>query len=291
MADPSPSLLLARATRQLTTAGIETPAADARMLLCEALRIQPSQLIRVASVNADDEDRFNQMVDRRRSGEPAQYIIGHAWFRGLRLEVGPGVFIPRLETELVAEQSIQEARRLVMFGAFPSVIDLCTGTGAIALAVASEVPGSRVSAVEVDDAALTWTRRNLCDSGVEVLAGDALRVPDDSRRFDVVVTNPPYLRRSDASSIPGEVTEHEPDLALFSGDDGLDLPLLLIGRAAELLTPSGLFVMEHDETQREELVAAMATSDMWEQIEDHDDLAGRPRFVTARRRCKDGCHG
>ena len=97
MADPSPSLLLARATRQLTTAGIETPAADARMLLCEALRIQPSQLIRVASVNADDEDRFNQMVDRRRSGEPAQYIIGHAWFRGLRLEVWPGVCIPRLE--------------------------------------------------------------------------------------------------------------------------------------------------------------------------------------------------
>ena len=142
MADPSPSLLLARATRQLTTAGIETPAADARMLLCEALRIQPSQLIRVASVNADDEDRFNQMVDRRRSGEPAQYIIGHAWFRGLRLEVGPGVFIPRLETELVAEQSIQEARRLVMSGAFPSVIDLCTGTGAIALAVANEVPVS-----------------------------------------------------------------------------------------------------------------------------------------------------
>ena len=110
-------------------------------------------------------------------------------------------------------------------------------------------------------------------------------------RFDIVVTNPPYLRRSDASSIPGEVTEHEPDLALFSGDDGLDLPLLLIGRAAELLTPGGLFVMEHDETQREELVAAMAISDMWEQIEDHDDLAGRPRFVTARRRCKDGCHG
>ena len=108
MADPSPSLLLARATRQLTTAGIETPAADARMLLCGALRIQPSQLIRVTSVNADDEDRFNQMVDRRRGGEPAQYIIGHAWFRGLRLEVGPGVFIPRLETELVAEQSIQE---------------------------------------------------------------------------------------------------------------------------------------------------------------------------------------
>ena len=94
MADPSPSLLLARATRQLTTAGIETPAADARMLLCEALRIQPSQLIRVASVNADDEDRFNQMVDRRRSGEPAQYIIGHAWFRGLRLGRARSVYTP-----------------------------------------------------------------------------------------------------------------------------------------------------------------------------------------------------
>ncbi|MCP2378151.1 peptide chain release factor N(5)-glutamine methyltransferase [Cutibacterium modestum] len=291
MAVHSPSLLLARATCQLAAGGIETPAADARMLLCEALGIQPSQLIRVASVHADDEDRFNEMVDRRRAGEPAQFIVGYAWFRGLRVEVGPGVFIPRLETELVAEQAVQEAQRLVMASACPSVVDLCTGTGAIALAVASEVPGSRVSAVEMDEAALTWARRNLCDSGVEILAGDALRVPDDGRRFDVVVTNPPYLRRIDASSIPDEVTGHEPDLALFSGDDGLDLPRQLVGRAAELLTAGGLFIMEHDETQRDELMTAMATSHMWEQIEDHDDLAGRPRFVTARRRCKDGCHG
>ena len=291
MADPSPSLLLARATRQLATGRTETPAADARMLLCEALGVQPSQLIRVASVNADDEDRFDEMVDRRRAGEPAQYIVGHSWFRGLRLEVGPGVFIPRLETELVAEQAIQEARRLVMSGACPSVVDLCAGTGAIALAVASEVPGCRVSAVELDDAAVVWTRRNVCGSGVEVLVGDALRVPDDGRRFDVVVTNPPYLRRIDAPSIPDDVTGHEPDFALFSGDDGLDLPLRLIERAAELLVPGGLFIMEHDDTQREELMAALATSYLWEQIEDHDDLAGRPRFVTARRRCKDGCHG
>ena len=291
MADPSPSLLLARATRQLATGRTETPAADARMLLCEALGVQPSQLIRVASVNADDEDRFDEMVDRRRAGEPAQYIVGRAWFRGLRLEVGPGVFIPRLETELVAEQAIQEARRLVMSGACPSVVDLCAGTGAIALAVASEVPGCRVSAVELDDAAVVWTRRNVCGSGVEVLVGDALRVPDDGRRFDVVVTNPPYLRRIDAPSIPDDVTGPEPDFALFSGDDGLDLPLRLIERAAELLVPGGLFIMEHDDTQREELMAALATSYLWEQIEDHDDLAGRPRFVTARRRCKDGCHG
>ena len=201
------------------------------------------------------------------------------------------MFIPRLETELVAEQAIQEARRLVMSGACPSVVDLCAGTGAIALAVASEVPGCRVSAVELDDAAVVWTRRNVCGSGVEVLVGDALRVPDDGRRFDVVVTNPPYLRRIDAPSIPDDVTGHEPDFALFSGDDGLDLPLRLIERAAELLVPGGLFIMEHDDTQREELMAALATSYLWEQIEDHDDLAGRPRFVTARRRCKDGCHG
>ncbi|MSS45413.1 peptide chain release factor N(5)-glutamine methyltransferase [Cutibacterium sp. WCA-380-WT-3A] len=291
MADHSPSLLLAKATRRLATGGIDTPAADARMLLCEALGIHPSQLIGVAKVDADDEDRFNQMVDRRRAGEPTQYIVGHAWFRGLRLAVGPGVFIPRLETELVAERAIHESRRLVMSGACPSVIDLCTGTGAIALAVANEVPGCRVSAVEIDDDALVWARLNLRDTGVEVLSGDALRVPDDGRRFDVVVTNPPYLRRRDAPAIPHDVTDHEPDFALFSGDDGLDLPLRLVERAAELLMVGGLFIMEHDETQRDQLTTAMAASHMWEQIDDHDDLAGRPRFVTARRRCKDGHHG
>ena len=167
MTDPSPSLLLARATRQLTSGGIETPAADARMLLCEALDVQPAKLIFVSSVNPHDEDRFNEMVERRRSGEPTQYIVGHAWFRGLRLDVGPGVFIPRLETELVTECAVDEARRLVMAGSAPSVIDLCAGTGAIALAIANEVPGARVSAVELDEAALVWIHRNLSDTGVE----------------------------------------------------------------------------------------------------------------------------
>ena len=201
MTDPSPSLLLARATRQLTSGGIETPAADARMLLCEALDVQPAKLIFVSSVSPHDEDRFNEMVERRRSGEPTQYIVGHAWFRGLRLDVGPGVFIPRLETELVAECAVDEARRLVMAGSAPSVID--------------------------------------------------------------------------------------PDLALFSGDDGLDLPRRLIDRAAQLLVPGGLFVMEHDDTQREAVTGCMAMTAQWDEIKDHDDLAGRPRFVTARRRCKD----
>ncbi|WCC80931.1 peptide chain release factor N(5)-glutamine methyltransferase [Cutibacterium equinum] len=291
MRDPSPSLVLARATRQLTTGGIENPAAEARMLLCEALDVQPAKLILVSSVSPRDEDRFNEMVDRRRSGEPIQYIVGHAWFRGIRLEVGPGVFIPRLETELVAGRAVDQARQLVMAGGSPSVIDLCAGSGAIALSVANEVPGARVSAVELDEEALVWTRRNLAGSGVELLAGDALKVPDDGRHFDVVVTNPPYLRRVDAHGIPSDVTGHEPDVALFSGDDGLDLPLRLVERAAQLLTPGGLFVMEHDESHREALTRRLARTAQWDEIEDHDDLAGRPRFVTARRRCKDGCHG
>ncbi|MDO4412038.1 peptide chain release factor N(5)-glutamine methyltransferase [Cutibacterium sp.] len=291
MTDSSPSLLLARATRRLTTGGIPTPAADARMLLCEALDVQPAKLILVSSVSPADEARFTKMVDRRRSGEPIQYIVGHAWFRGLRLEVGPGVFIPRLETELVTEYAVDEARRLVTTGASPRVIDLCAGTGAIALSVASEVPGARVSAVELDEAALIWTRRNLANSRVELFAGDALEVPRDGRRFDVVVTNPPYLRRVDASAIPADVTNHEPGVALFSGDDGLDLPRRLIDRAAKLLVPGGLFVMEHDDTHCTALTEAMAMTEQWDEIADHDDLSGRPRFVTARRRCKDRCYG
>ncbi|MGK2308475.1 peptide chain release factor N(5)-glutamine methyltransferase [Cutibacterium sp. V947] len=291
MTDPSPSLLLARATRKLATGGVETPAADARMLLCEALDVQPATLVFVSSVSPHDADRFDEMVDRRRSGEPTQYIVGHAWFRGLRMDVGPGVFIPRPETELLVERAVDEARRLVMAGSAPSVIDLCAGTGAIALAIASEVPGARVSAVELDEDALVWTRGNLAGSGVEVLAGDALEVPDDGRRFDVVVTNPPYLRRVDAAAMPTDVTDHEPDLALFSGDDGLDLPRRLIDRASELLVPGGLFVMEHGDTHRQAVTEYMTTTAQWDEVEDHDDLAGRPRFVTARRRWKDVWHG
>lgn len=286
----TPSLLLARATRRLVVAGVETPAADARMLLCAALDTEPGRLALVDQVDDEQVDLLDEMVERRAAGEPAQYVIGSTWFRGFRVAVGPGVFIPRPETELVAGAAVDEAVRIALGGSSPTVIDLCTGSGAIAMAVDREVPAARVSAVEIDGQAVSWARRNLAGSEVHLLVGDALTTPQAAHQFDVVVTNPPYLRRRDEDAVDPMVREHEPDIALFSGADGLDLPLRLVGRSNELLRDGGLFVMEHDETHREVLLETMSTQS-WEDVVDHDDLAGRPRFVTARARWKDGPHG
>ncbi|WP_130865565.1 peptide chain release factor N(5)-glutamine methyltransferase [Acidipropionibacterium timonense] len=274
------SSTLARGVRRLSTCGVSSPAADARLLLCHVLGVSPNRLLLAPEPTDAQIDHYHELLDRRAGGEPAQYLVGEAWFRGLRLAVGPGVLVPRMETELVAGAAIEEAARRARQGDSPLVVDLCTGSGAIALAVATEVPASRVVAVELDPRALEWARRNLAGTGVEVIAGDALVEPQ-LVGVDVVVSNPPYLPTGAAARMPQDVLAHEPAVALFGGEDGLELIRPLVDHAADLLRPGGLLVLEHDEGHRAAIDELLGGAG-WVDVVDHDDLTGRPRYVTAR---------
>jgi len=241
--------------------------------------------------------RFETLIARRASRVPLQHLVGEAPFRHLVLQVGPGVFVPRPETETVAEFAIRKLRenseeRLA--------VDLCSGSGAIALALATEVPGSIVHAVEREDAAVVWTRRNIdalhnelvaANSQVVLHHSDATTVHEHllanlNGRVDVVVSNPPYIPAAALPRDP-EVREFDPPAALYGGSDGLDVVRGIVHAAWSLLRPGGALVIEHSDQQGEaaaehgvpHVVRAMGFAD----VADHVDLAGRDRVTTARR--------
>lgn len=280
-----PSAVLGWGARALAGAGVPCAVADARLLLCHTLDVEPGALVGAPDLDGDQVATYRRLVARRREGEPAQYLTGRAWFRHEELAVGPGVFIPRPETELVAQAAVDEARQVVSRRGSAVVVDLCTGSGAIALAVAHEVPEATVHAVELDPVACDWARRNLSGTGVVVHHGDACSlevVPAGS--CDVVVTNPPYLRSVDAPRLDPGVVGREPAMALFAGPEGLDVIEPLVRHAEGLLADGGLMVVEHDESHQDQVMALFGAQ--WTQVRGHDDLAGRPRHVTARRRVR-----
>ncbi len=240
-----------------------------------------ARALRGTDLGGDHADRFTALVDERVRRVPLQHLTGTAGFRGLDLAVGPGVFVPRPETELVAGAAVEAATAA---GPAPVVVDLCTGSGAIAAAVAAEVPGAHVEAVEVDPGAHAWAQRNLAASGVVLHLSDATdptAAPYDlDGAVDVVVANPPYVP-DDMRPLDPEVADHDPHLALYGGSDGLRVPLRVAARARVLLRPGGTFVMEHAHGQRAALVRALAAAG-WDDVRGHDDLTGRERFVVAR---------
>ncbi|RJK98145.1 peptide chain release factor N(5)-glutamine methyltransferase [Vallicoccus soli] len=267
---------LERAAALLAGAGVPSPRHDAEELLAHAHGVERRDLWRLTAVG----DAYGPLVERRRRREPLQHITGMAWFRHVGLAVGPGVFTPRPETELVAGAAVEEALRL----AAPVVVDLCTGSGAIALSVATEVPAARVHAVELSEQAHAWAARNLAGSGVDLRLGDMDGAfPELDGAVDVVVTNPPYIPVGALVRDP-EVVEHDPALALWSGDDGLDALRVVERTAARLLRPGGLLLSEHADLQGEAAPAVLTATGRWDDVADHDDLAGRPRWVSARRR-------
>ena len=232
-----------------------------------------------------DTTRFESLLEQRTARVPLQHLTGRAAFRHLELSVGPGVFVPRPETEQIAGWVLD---RLAGTGS-PVVVDLGTGSGAIALAVSHEHPGARVTAVERDADAIAWTRLNAQaraaagDTPVIVLAGDMtdphlLRELDGT--VDVVVSNPPYV--PDGARLPREVADHDPPLALWGGPDGLDAVRGLLHTAARLLRPGGLLAIEHADVQGGSLPALVRSHGGFTDVADHPDLAGRPRFTTAR---------
>jgi release factor glutamine methyltransferase len=266
---------VAEATARLESAGVPSPRFDAEALAAHSLGVERRDLWRHRAAGAG----FPAYVDRRAAREPLQHITGVAWFRHLSLQVGAGVFVPRPETEVVVDAVIAAARRL----ARPRVVDLCTGSGAIALAVATEVPGSRVHAVELDPAAHAWAARNCAGSAVELRQGDmAAAFPELDGAVDVVVSNPPYIP-VDALIRDPEVATHDPAVALWSGADGLDAIRVVEQVAARLLRPGGLVVVEHSDLQGATAPAVFADGSRWQDVADHRDLAGRDRYLTAVR--------
>jgi release factor glutamine methyltransferase len=278
----------------LSEAGVPSPAADAQLLTAFVLGVQRRDLARrVVTGYVLDEpqaSRLEELLVQRADRVPLQHLTGTTGFRNIEIAVGPGVFIPRAETELSAGLAVEAASRLVADGIDPLVVDLCTGSGAIALAVADEVPQARVVAVELDPSAVAWAAENVRRLGlstrVELRAGDAVRadthvLADLTGMVDVLVANPPYIP-PDAEPTEPEVRDHDPALALYGGgDDGLATARGVIAAAEQLLRPGGVFVMEHGDRQGA-ATRALVGGSAWTEVVTQRDLAGRDRALVAR---------
>lgn len=268
----------------LREAGVASPERDAELLLAHVLDVPLGNLVLVDDVSPAQQERYDALVARRAAREPLQHLTGSATFRHVELLVGPGVFVPRPETELLAGWAIDACELAGRAESRPPVVvDLCTGSGAIARAVADEVPDARVHAVELDEDAFAWAERNLAGTGVDLRHGDFATAFDDLLgTVDVVVCNPPYIPLWAWESVAVEARDHDPHLALFSGDDGLDAIRVLSVRAALLLRSGGVLGFEHADAQGVAAPQVLRAAGRWADVTDHRDLAGRPRFTTAR---------
>lgn len=277
---------------RLRAAGLPSGAAEAKTLLGYALGLDVRVLSRAAlmgdAMTGEAVARYERLLAARVAGTPVQHLTGSAPFRYLELAVGPGVFIPRPETELLVDTVVhfldETAQPTAASPVDARVADLCTGTGALALAIATERAHTHVCAVESEPGALVYARRNVqryraalstAHSTVNVVAGDALE--SGGGPFAAVVSNPPYVP---AGQETAEVAASDPATALYGGGaDGMDFPGALIVHVRELLAPGGLFVMEHAESQADAVAAALTTAG-YRHVAGHADYTGRSRFTT-----------
>ncbi len=273
--------LLRDGARVLVEAGVASPAVDARLLLAHCCGCEPRDLDRRV-VEPDQAAAYESLIQRRADRQPLQHLTGRAYFRHLELAVGPGVFVPRPETEVMTGWAVERLRRLVAAGRSPVAVDLGTGSGAVAKSLATEALGTRVYAVEISAEALDWARRNLAGTDVELSEDDlAVALPELNGTVDLVVANPPYIPLEAFASVAPEARDHDPTVALFSGVDGLDAIRQLTVTAARLLHPGGLLAFEHAEVQAESAPQVVLRHGGFAEVRDHRDLAGRPRFCTA----------
>ena len=276
--------LVRDAADRLAAAGVASPEHDAAELLAHVLGTTRGRLLLVDAVAEPQRRRYDDLVARRAAREPLQHLTGSAAFRHVEVAVGPGVFVPRPATELLAGWAIDRAREVAAAGEAPVVVDLCTGSGVIARSIADEVPEARVHAVELDPDAHAWAERNLAGTGVDLRLGDLATAFDElAGRVHVLVSNPPYVPLEAWESVAVEARDHDPHLALFSGDDGLDAIRVIAVRGLLLLRPGGVVGVEHADAQGEAAPAVFSRDGRWEEVRDHHDLAGRPRVLTARR--------
>ena len=270
---------MAAATTDLEQAGIDSARTDAELLAAHVLGVERGRLS-FADVPEEFFDRYSDAVSTRVRRVPLQHITGMAPFGPLRLEVGPGVFIPRPETEALLEWALAQD--------LPDdavIVDVCTGSGALGVALATARPGARVTGIDIDPAALNYARRNAAVTTMSVVQGDVVDgglLADLAGTVDLVVSNPPYV--PSGAVLEPEVLEHDPVHAVFGGPDGMAVIVPLVARAADWLKSGGLLAVEHDDTTSETTIDAINATGLFEQLAPHADLAGRPRFVTGRRR-------
>ena len=283
--------LLTQAASRLRDVGVESPEQDARQLLAFAIGDEPARLPLLDAVEDAQAAYFYTLIDKRSHRVPLQHLTGQAHFRYLQLDVGPGVFVPRPETEVMTGWAIEHLRPMVYAVArgesrhLPVVVELGTGSGAIAKSIATELTGTRVYAVEVSEEAAAYAMRNLADTTVELHVQDMSgALPQLNGTVDLVIANPPYIPLDAFESVVPEVRDHDPLLALFSGDDGLDAIKVVVAEAARLLRPTGLLCVEHADVQGEAAQQILLDHGGFAGVRDHPDLADRPRFVTALRR-------
>lgn len=284
--------LLTSAVSLFTEAGVSSPQVDAELLMAHVVGVERSQLSTITEITDEQKFDFEALVARRANRVPLQHLTGVAYFRHLELAVGPGVFVPRPETELLVEAAIAHLK----YAREPRVAaDLCAGSGAIALSIALEVPGTTVHAVELSEDALKWLTHNVVDHAAKLeevgshvvvhhgTAGDRNILAEYNGTMDAVVTNPPYIPEAMIPRDP-EARDHDPAMALFSGEDGLDVARKVVWVAADLLKPAGFFGMEHADVQGEsvpEILTAMPS--LWVGVKDNLDYNKLPRFTTAIR--------
>jgi release factor glutamine methyltransferase len=283
--------LLTQAVGQLRDVGLESPQQEARQLLAYAAGVELARLPLLDTVEDAQAAYFLSLINKRAHRVPLQHLTGRAHFRYLELEVGPGVFVPRPETEVMTGWAIEQLRPMVYAVArgesrhLPVVVELGTGSGAVAKSIATELTGTRVYAVEVSEEAAAYAARNLADTTVELQVRDMVgALPELNGTVDLVISNPPYIPLEAFESVVPEVRDHDPLLALFAGQDGLDAIRVVVAEAARLLRPAGLICVEHADVQGESAQQILVRQRGFAGVRDHPDLNGRPRFVTAVRR-------
>jgi release factor glutamine methyltransferase len=266
--------------RRLASSGSPSPGPEARQLVAHVLGVEVSRLIAAPPPTPDQRAEIDRLVARRAAGEPLQHLTGVAYFRHEELAVGPGVFIPRPETEEMVGWALRAlAERPV---GSRRVVELCAGSGAITAALSTELGGVELSAVELSPEANAYLERNLAGRGVRIELGDmADALPDLDGAVDLVIVNPPYIPTGHLPFLPSDVVDHEPGLALFSGADGLEAIRVVAGVARRLLRPGGLLATEHDDSHQDQVIALLSAAG-FDDVVGHPDLTGRPRFVTAR---------
>lgn len=278
------------AAARLAEAGIDSARTDAELLAAHAAGTSRGRLALLDV--ADDAfldaflDRFGDAVAQRVRRIPLQHITGTAAFGPVELQVGPGVFIPRPETESLLEWALAQS-----LPADAVIVDLCTGSGALAIALATalaaERPDARVIAVDDDPRALDYARRNASATRVRLIQADVTDpglLPELIGTVDLVVANPPYIPAG--AQLEPEVGQHDPPHALYGGADGMAVIAPIAVRAADLLRPGGLLAVEHDDTTSQATVGVITATGAFDDITAHRDMAGRPRFVTARRNAR-----
>lgn len=290
------SEVLNAATTQLSEAGIESARVDAELLLCHVLECDRSGLFVLDTVSEEQLEEYIQFVAFRSARVPLQHLTGKAAFRRIEISVGPGVLIPRPETELLVDKAIGFVRDI----SEPVIVDLCSGSAAMSVSLAIEIPCSEVHALEFVDEAFAWGQKTVRDFAAEIaMVGSTISLHHADVRgcevgalkslagkVDVIVANPPYIPSAAIPRDP-EVFQYEPHSALFGGEDGMEFVGAIVAAAKFLLKPGGLVVIEHGDNQGEDgdpsVPRVLRESGVFASVSDHNDLAGRPRFTSGVR--------